>query len=99
MIDAFDHTRAVRVRASFGEVTTMPPFGFDDSQIDQLLTAAAVVPREKRAAFVTAVTTARAGTEVGAGSLHRVIANLQPEFLNVPDMAHGKGLPKHARRG
>jgi hypothetical protein len=74
----------------------MPPFGFDDEQLAQLMTAAAPLPPECRAEFMQAVTDALAGSEPGPGVLYRTIAALQRQYLSAdrpryPHQRWGRG--------
>ena len=69
----------------------MSPFGFDDEQLAQLMTAAAPLPPECRAEFMQAVINALAGAELGPGTAYRKIAELQRSYLSGDGQRWGRG--------
>ena len=75
----------------------MPPLALTDSELDAVLAAARPLPVERRDAFLQAVAAELRGREVGPGLVHRVVAQVQREFFDTPDLSRGHA-PRWARR-
>ncbi len=56
----------------------------DEELLETLRTAVAPIAPRSRPAFLEAVDAALAGRAAGPGLLSRVIAEIQPKFLNAP---------------
>jgi hypothetical protein len=68
----------------------MPPIRLSDSELDAVMAAARPLAVERRDAFLQQVADAllRCG-ELGPGLVHRVVAQVQREFFDPPDLAAG----------
>ena len=69
----------------------MPPIKLSDSELDSVLAAARPLPVASRDAFLQQVASTLQGcTEVGPGTIYRVVAETQRAFFDPPDLGRGK---------
>jgi hypothetical protein len=76
------------------ETPAMPPIRLSDSELDAVMAAARPIAVERRDAFLQAVAAELRGREVGPGIVHRVVAQVQREFFDPPDLSHAVGSRK-----
>jgi hypothetical protein len=64
----------------------MPPLRLSDSELDAVMRAARPIEPGQRDAFLHAVAHALSGQEIGPGTVHRVVAELQRQFTLQPEI-------------
>jgi hypothetical protein len=75
------------------------PLHLSDSELDAVMAAARPLNVNVRDAFLQAVAAALAGcSEVGPGTVYRIVAETQRRFFDPPDLSHGVGLIRSRRR-
>jgi hypothetical protein len=72
------------------------PLHLSDSQLEQILRAAAPLAPNDRSAFLADVATALHGTALGDGVVFRVIREIQERYFRPPELGPG-GLGKYGR--
>jgi hypothetical protein len=72
------------------------PIHLSDSQLEQIMRAAAPLAPNDRSSFLTDVATALHGQALGDGAVFRVIREIQGRYFHPPEFAHG-GVGKYGR--
>ena len=73
----------------------MSPLSLDDAEMDQVMSACAPLPPERRDAFLQAIAAELAGCpEIGPGSVHRAIGATQRRFYDAPNLTGNAGVPR-----
>jgi hypothetical protein len=67
----------------------MSPLKLSDSELDAVMRAARPIDAADRDSFLRAVAHALSGQEIGPGTVHRVVAELQQRFLKSPELDLG----------
>jgi hypothetical protein len=67
-----------------------------DSQLEQILRAAAPLPPADRSAFLTDVATALRGQTLGDGAVFRIVRDTQERYFHPPEFTAG-GSGKYGR--
>ena len=67
------------------------PIHLSDSQLEQIMRAAAPLARNDRSAFLMDVAAALHGQALGDGTVFRVIREIQGRYLHPPEFAQGGG--------
>jgi hypothetical protein len=63
------------------------PIQLSDSQLEQILHAAAPLARSDRSAFLTDVAAALGGQALGDGAVFRVVRDVQERYFRPPEFA------------
>jgi hypothetical protein len=70
----------------------MPPIRLTDEELTAVMSAARPISVDRRDAFLQAVAGAlQSCPELGPGTVHRAIADVQRAFFDPPDFAGGAG--------
>ena len=67
------------------------PIHLSDSQLEQIMRAAAPLAPNDRSAFLTDVAAALHGQALGDGAVFRVIREIQGRYFHPPEFAPGAG--------
>jgi hypothetical protein len=67
------------------------PIQLSDSQLDQILRAAAPLTPSDRSAFLTDVATALRGQTLGDGAVFRVVREVQERYFRPPELLPASG--------
>jgi hypothetical protein len=67
------------------------PIHFSDSQLEQILRAAAPLAPTDRSAFLAEVAAALRGQTLGDGAVFRAIREIQERYFRPPEFAPGSG--------
>jgi hypothetical protein len=66
------------------------PLALSDQQLTTIMDAAKPLPPRQRAAFLETVAVALCGQPIGDGTVHRVVAQVQRQFFDPPQLARSK---------
>jgi hypothetical protein len=66
------------------------PIQLSDSQLEQILRAAAPIAATDRSAFLADVATALHGQTLGDGSVFRIVREIQERYFRPPESTPGK---------
>jgi hypothetical protein len=77
-------------RASSKRPSTMPPIRLSDAELDAVMAAARPLAVHQRDGFLQAVATRLQNyREIGPGTVHRVIVEMQKQYWDPPEFGSG----------
>ena len=75
---------------------TNPPLALSDAQMSALLAASHPLPPESRSAFLAHCARELAALPaIGDGAVHRIVAEVQRIYFDVPDLGRGSDVSKY----